>query len=187
MHIDGYGVRPFRAEDLAGFVAYRRLPDVAAYQSWTSEYSEHDARALLDAQDSWTFPPPGEWMQFAVTDAVGTLLGDVAVHTLDGQPDSYELGVTMDPVAQGRGVATAVLGAVLAHLMNERGAHRVFATNDARNEPVRRLFGRIGLRHEGTAIEADWFKGEWTTVETWALLAREWAGQETGASRSSSS
>jgi len=29
----------------------------------------------------------------------------------------------------------------------------------------------IGFRHEGTAVDADWFMGEWTSLATWATLA----------------
>jgi RimJ/RimL family protein N-acetyltransferase len=30
------------------------------------------------------------------------------------------------------------------------------------------------MRHEGAAVDGDWFKGEWTTLERFALLRREW-------------
>ena len=36
-------LRPFRAEDLGAFVAYRSQPDVARYQSWDSSFSMTDA------------------------------------------------------------------------------------------------------------------------------------------------
>jgi RimJ/RimL family protein N-acetyltransferase len=36
-------LRPFRADDLAAFVAYRSHPDVARYQSWDTSYSMPDA------------------------------------------------------------------------------------------------------------------------------------------------
>lgn len=160
--------------DLDAFVAYRRDPAVAHYQSWTTEYSRADAERLLTEQAAWEFPPAGEWMQFAVRSPGGELLGDVALHPLDDQPDSYELGVTVAPAAQGRGVAGTALAAVVDHLVRERGAHRIVATCDTRNEPVKRMLARVGFTHEGTAREADWFKEEWTTVETWAVLAREW-------------
>jgi RimJ/RimL family protein N-acetyltransferase len=38
---------------------------------------------------------------------------------------------------------------------------------------MRQVCVALGLRHEGTARDADWFKGEWTTVETWAVLGSE--------------
>ncbi len=168
--LPGLEVSPLTAADLAPFVAYRRDPAVARYQSWDADYSAADARALLASQDGWDFPPKGEWMQYGIRSS-GELVGDVAVHRLSSQPDTFELGVTIAPAEQGRGVATQVLGAAASHLFAERGAHRVYAECDTRNAAMKAVLARAGFRHEGTAVEADWFKGEWTTVETWALLA----------------
>jgi RimJ/RimL family protein N-acetyltransferase len=39
---------------------------------------------------------------------------------------------------------------------------------------VQNLFGRLGFRCEARQVEADWFKGEWTTVRVYAMLEREW-------------
>lgn len=47
---------------------------------------------------------------------------------------------------------------------------------DARNQAVARLLARVGMRHEGRAVEADRFKGEWTSVDTYARLRREHLG-----------
>ncbi len=82
-------LRPFEAADLPAFVAYRRHPDVARFQSWSTTYSIADA--------------------------------------------------------------------------------------DDRNTAVHRLLERLGLRCEARLIEADWFKGEWSTLRTYATLRREWA------------
>lgn len=167
-------IAPLAAGDIPAFLAYRRDPGVARYQSWSSDYSDADARDLVESQAGQDFPASGEWMQFGIRSTSGDLLGDVAVHVLDDQPDTYELGVTVSPAAQGRGVARAALGATIDHLVGERGAHRVILTLDERNAPMRRVCSALGLRHEGTARDADWFKGEWTTVETWAVLGSEW-------------
>lgn len=171
--LDDLVIAPLAADDIPAFVAYRRDPDVARYQSWSPEFSDADGLQLLGSQVR-DFPAAGEWMQFAVRSSSGELLGDVAVHVFDDQPDTYELGATVSPAAQGRGVARAALGATIDHLVGERGAHRVILTLDERNAPMRRVCAALGLRHEGTARDADWFKGEWTTVETWAVLGREW-------------
>jgi RimJ/RimL family protein N-acetyltransferase len=42
--------------------------------------------------------------------------------------------------------------------------HRAIAQADDRNTAVHRLFDRMGFRLEARLVEADWFKGEWTTV-----------------------
>lgn len=165
--------------DMADFVAYRRVPDVARFQSWEPTYSAEDARSLVAAQARDDFPAAGRWMQFAIRSADDALHGDVAVHALDEQPKTFELGVTLAPASQGRGIASRALTAVLDHFFEAHHAHRVFAECDARNDAVKRVFQRIGLRHEGTLVDADWFKGEWTSLETWAVLAREWPREGT--------
>lgn len=155
-------------------MAYRRDPDVARWQSWTPAYSAADADDLIAGQPTGIASGSGQWLQLAVRDVqTGVLLGDVAVHALADQPDTYEVGVTMAAGSQGRGIATEALGAVVELLFAEQRAHRVIAMSDARNDAVARVLTRLGFRHEGRAVEADWFKGEWTSLDTWALLARE--------------
>jgi RimJ/RimL family protein N-acetyltransferase len=165
---------PLAHRDREAFVAYRRDPLVARWQSWEPDYSTEDADALLAGQPEGIVPASGAWLQIAVRDrASGTLLGDVAVHAVADQPDTYELGVTLARAAQGTGVAAEALSAVIEELFGELAAHRVIAITDARNTAAARLFTRLGFRHEGRAVEADWFKGEWSSLDTWALLRGE--------------
>lgn len=175
--LDGLTIEPLREEHAAAFVAYRRDPGIARYQSWDVDYSLDDARALLAGQQGLDEPRAGGWLQYAILDPTGMLLGDVAVHCLDDQPDTYELGVTVAPTAQGRGVATRALRGTIDFFVRERGAHRILAQCDARNTAMRAVLERLGMRHEGTAVDADWFKGEWTSLETWAVLGREWTAR----------
>lgn len=166
---------PLGPADRDAFVAYRQEPDVARWQSWTPAFSSADADVLLAAQPNAVVPGSGSWLQIAIRDAEsGALRGDVAIHALEEQPDTYELGVTLAPSAQGAGIATEALRAVVDALVGTLDAHRVFALTDERNAPASRVFSRLGFRHEGRAVEADWFKGEWTTVDTWAVLGGEW-------------
>jgi RimJ/RimL family protein N-acetyltransferase len=51
------------------------------------------------------------------------------------------------------------------------------AVDDDRNVAVHQLFERLGFRCEARLLEADWFKGEWTTLRVHALLRREWASR----------
>jgi RimJ/RimL family protein N-acetyltransferase len=158
-------LRPFAAADLDAFVAYRREPEVARYQSWDTSFSRADAETVL---------APGAWTQVAIADrTTGALLGDCAVHTVPDQPDTTEVGITLAPASQGRGIAREALAALIDDLF-ARGMHRVFAQADERNTAVHRLLEHLGLRCEARLVEADWFKGEWTTLRVYAVLAREW-------------
>jgi RimJ/RimL family protein N-acetyltransferase len=168
-------LRPFRVDDLGAFVAYRSDPEVARYQSWEPSYSLADAESFLESQHGLVFGQPGEWLQLAIVDRqLGTLYGDCAVRVLDDQPGTAEIGVTLARTSQGNGIATEALTAVLTELFERRGMHRVFAETDDRNRPVARLLERLGVRCEARLVEADWFKGEWSTLRVYAMLDGEW-------------
>jgi RimJ/RimL family protein N-acetyltransferase len=167
-------LRPLQADDLQAFVAYRSHPDVARYQSWDPTYAMTDAEALLAAQADVAFGTPGAWLQVAALDrASGELVGDCAVRVLADQPATAEVGVTLAPDRQGSGLATEALGAIVSTLFEDHHMHRVFAQVDDRNTAVQNLFRRLGFRCEARHVEADWFKGEWTTMRVYAMLERE--------------
>lgn len=172
---DRLKLRRFGPDDLPTLVAYRSDPEVARYQTWTEHWSLSDAEAFLGRDRAIAVGTRGAWTQIALerTDS-GTLCGDVALHFLATQPDTVEVGVTLDPAHQGQGFATEALRATITWLFEAHAAHRVLANADARNAPVRRLLERLGLRQEAELLEADWFKGEWTTLCTYAVLGREW-------------
>ena len=171
-------LRTFQADDLDAFVAYRSDPEVARYQSWDSTYSMADAVAFLSSQRELAFGQTGEWLQLAIVDrATGGVCGDCAVRVATDQPATAEVGVTLARANQGKGLATEALTAVLRELFEQRGMHRVFAEADDRNAPVRRLLERLGFRCEAHLVEADWFKGEWSTLRVYAMLDREWRGR----------
>jgi RimJ/RimL family protein N-acetyltransferase len=168
-------LRPFRAGDLAAFVAYRSHPEVARYQSWGTSYSMADAERFLASQRDVELGVPGAWVQLAAVDRrSGTLCGDCAVRVAADQPGTAEVGVTFAPAHQGSGLATEALAAVISELFEQHGLHRVYAEADDRNVAVHRLLERLGFRCEARLVEADWFKGEWSTLRVFAVLRREW-------------
>jgi RimJ/RimL family protein N-acetyltransferase len=168
-------LRPFRVDDLETFAAYRSDPEVARYQTWDVPYSTADAEAFLRSQHGLELGRPGEWLQLAIVDReTGAVCGDCAVRVATDQPATAEIGVTLARASQGKGLATEAVRAVVTELFERLGAHRVFAEADERNASVRRLLERLGFRCEARLVEADWFKGEWSTLLVYAVLEREW-------------
>ena len=167
-------IRRFIEDDLPAIVAYRRDPAVARYQDWDEDWSLEDAHGHLEPDDGPEFGIRGRWTSFAVVErASGRLCGDVAVHFVEAQPSTVELGITFSGDFQGQGIAEEALRSVMAWLFSEFNLHRVFAYVDARNTPARSLLTRLGFRQEAELREADWFKGEWTTLCIYAVLASE--------------
>jgi RimJ/RimL family protein N-acetyltransferase len=168
-------LRPFRAGDLPAFAGYRSDPEVARYQSWDAPYPAAEAERFLAAQAGLALGTPGAWVKLAAVDRrSGELCGDCAVRVDRDQPATAEVGVTFARPHQGQGLAGEALGAVVAHLFAAHGLHRIHARADERNATVHRLLGRLGFRCEARLVEADWCKGEWTTLRVFAVLRREW-------------
>jgi RimJ/RimL family protein N-acetyltransferase len=142
-------LRPFRREDLPAFVAYRRDPEVARYQSWESTYSMADAERFLASQRGLALGQAGEWLQLAMLDReAGGVRGDCALRVVLDQPATAEVGVTLAAGNQGKGLALEALTALISVVFGQLGMHRVFAEADDRNDSVHRLLERLGFRRE---------------------------------------
>lgn len=135
---------PLTLDDAEALFAYRSLPEVYRYQTWAPATVD-DARTFIRDLEQVAFDTPGTWFQLGVREReAGRLIGDVGVHFLaDGE---VEIGVTLDPAFQGRGLGTEAVEVLLDHLFRVLGKHRVTASVDPRNEASIRLLQRIGMR-----------------------------------------
>jgi aminoglycoside 6'-N-acetyltransferase len=174
-------VRRFTPADAPAFAAYRSDPAIARYQSWETPFPVEKAERMVEEHSHEHPDMPGEWYQFAVAlRGSGELIGDCAAHTLADEPRQAEIGFTFAPASQGQGYATEAVRRLLAYLFGERGKHRVSANCDDRNVRSAALLRRVGMRREGLLIESTWAKGEWTNVELYAVLGREWLDPQPG-------
>jgi ribosomal-protein-alanine N-acetyltransferase len=170
-------LRPMTDADLPAFVAYRRDPGVARYQSWDETFSHRDAVALFASRRGIEIGAPGAWTQIAIEEAAsGTLIGDVALHVRADDPLQAEIGFTLASGHQGHGFGTEAVSAVLDYAFGTLALHRVFAVTDARNDAAARLLERVGFRREGHYLKNVWFKGAWGDEFSFAILHDEWLG-----------
>src|SRR4051812_43785719 len=94
--------RALAQEDLPVFLAYRRDPDVARYQSWSPDYSTAKGHALITSAAGRPFGGP-DWVNMGIElKATGELIGDVALRV---EPDRSggEVGFTLASSHQGCG------------------------------------------------------------------------------------
>jgi RimJ/RimL family protein N-acetyltransferase len=170
-------LRRLRPEDATAICAYRGLPEVARFQSWES-FGLADAKRLIGDQAGVEPDTPGTWLQLAlVTLESAAVIGDCGIHFRKDEPRQVELGITLAPSHQRRGLATEALETVLEYVFDRLGKHRVFALTDTKNEAAASLLRRIGLRQEAHFVENIWFKGAWGSEYFFALLRREWQAQ----------
>lgn len=158
--------------DLTEFTRYRNLPGVARYQDWPLPYTRDLAHELIDDMELLNGPTPGTWAQIAL-DSNGELVGDIAVW-LDSTGKLAMLGYTVAPEHQGRSFAVEAAEALLVHLFQHVGVHRVAATIDPRNMASARVLERCGFEYVGNARSSAWSRGQWTDDARFSLLASDW-------------
>lgn len=171
LHTERLSLRPMRIDDLAAFVAYRNDPEVARYQDWPLPFITHDAERLLEAQSGLADITPGTWVQIALVDDVGTVVGDLAVG-LSADGHVADVGYSLARDHWGVGYATEALSAMVDALFG-RGVHRVVATLDPANVNSMRVLERTGFLREGVARRAVHVRGVWSDDLRFSLLADE--------------
>jgi RimJ/RimL family protein N-acetyltransferase len=163
-----------RSQDATAICAYRSLPEVAKYQSWES-FGIDDANRLVADQLTVKPATPDSWLQFMIVLAEsGQPIGDCGIHFLSNAAQQVELGITLDPCYQNRGLACEALEGVLSYVFDTLKMQRVSATSDAENKAAQKLFQRLGFRREAHFVEHLLFKGAWGSEYVFAMLQREW-------------
>jgi len=162
----GGSLRRLRASDLEAFQAYRRIPELGRYQGW-SPMSDAEALAFLDEMSRAPLFAPGRWLQLGIAaPGAGMLVGDIGIHLSD-DGHTGEAGFTLQPSAQGRGIATAAVREALGILWAATAATRVLGITDERNAPSMRLLERLGFVCQETRVVD--FKGEPCVERVYAL------------------
>ena len=158
-------LRRLRPSDLPAFQAYRALPDLGRYQGWTP-MDDARAQAFLAEMAHAPLFTPGQWVQLAIAEPQSdTLVGDVGLH-LSGDGRTGEVGFTLAPSAQGRGVARAAVREAVQLLVDVAGVTRVLGITDVRNTPSVRLLQAAGFELEATRQAV--FRGEACTEHVYA-------------------
>lgn len=153
----GGRLRRLRPADLDAFQRYRAMPELGRYQGW-SPMSDADAVDFLDEMSKAPLFTPGEWMQLGIADAdTDALVGDIGLH-LSEDGTVGEVGFTLQPSAQGRGIATQAVREAIRLMFAATRVARVLGITDARNVPSVRLLERLGFQYTETRQVV--FRGE---------------------------
>jgi RimJ/RimL family protein N-acetyltransferase len=156
-----------QSTDLAAFQAYRRIPELGRFQGW-SAMSDAEALAFLTEMNRAPLFAAGQWVQLGIAEpAADVLIGDIGVRLSDDGL-AAEVGFTLHPLAQGRGIASSAVREALDLLFDATRATQVLGITDALNHPSVRLLKRLGFEYRETRNVV--FKGRPCVEEVYALL-----------------
>ena len=173
---DRLTLRRFAGDDLERFQAYRCDPDVGRYQGW-SAMDDAGAMAFLREMAAAPIGVPGAWFQIAVAlRATNALIGDIGICLDADRAGVAEIGFTMAPSAQRRGLGTEAVAGALAMLFDTGRVGVVEGITDARNVPSIRLLERVGMRFVRARVAI--FKGEQCTEQIYATARPVWEGRD---------
>ncbi len=163
-------IQPLTMADLDGFVAYRQDPEIARFQSWDPTYSKQQGMELIQSQTDVLIPAPGQWLQLAIhKKSTGELVGDLALHAIDGSDSEFEIGFTLARKNHGQGFATEAAARLLTYLFSEIRATKVIAQPDSRNTASKRLLKTLGFELDESKGWVEHFKGEEVRVDYFSL------------------
>lgn len=104
----------------------------------------------------------------------GVLVGGVLFRTFDAESGSCEIGVGLEPAAQGRGLITRAAERLVDWAVHERGMHRVEWVASAANTRSIAVAKRLGMTRDGVMRQNHLHQGVRHDSEIWSVLAPEW-------------
>lgn len=169
------GLRPLVPADVDALLSYRGREDVCRYLPFAPTTRDALQDRLSGDLSRTEITEEGQRLTLGVA-VKGTerLLGDVVLFFHSREHAGGEIGYVFHPDASGQGYATEACAAMLHVAFRQLGLHRVIARLDSRNDASARLAARLGMRQEAHFVRNEVFKGEWSDVLVFAMLADEW-------------
>lgn len=162
-------LRRLRAGDLTAFQAYRGIPELGRFQGWSPMSDEQAAEFLTEMAHAPLFQP-GDWVQLGIAEPeTDRLIGDIGI-LVAADGGAAEIGFTLAPAAQGRGIATAAVRRALQLVFGATGVQQVVGIADRRNAASLRLLERVGFCHQESRSAV--FRAEACIEEVYVLPRR---------------
>jgi RimJ/RimL family protein N-acetyltransferase len=167
-------VAPMTLADAPALYAYRADPSVTRFQGFAPE-SVADAEAFIEGSLGADLSEPDRWCQVGLfLRETGELVGDMGAKRFGYDGAHAEVGFTIAPGHQRRGLATEAVHALLAYLFDDLSLHRAIGSVDPANVGSRALLERLGMRQEAHFVKAYWFRDRWVDDVVYAMLREEW-------------
>ncbi|SCX13095.1 GNAT family N-acetyltransferase [Candidatus Aquiluna sp. UB-MaderosW2red] len=171
-------LRTLRTSDAENMLPYFSDPEVCRFIPWEPRGIEGVNTFLTEVSDQHVPKKDGDDLVLGIEHLNHGVIGQLKMFYRSQLNGMVEVGYVINPVFSGRGFVTQALGLFIDWIFQFLPARRITAQVDQRNLPSSKVLRRLGFRLEATEIDREWFKGEYCTMETYALLKSEWRGAE---------
>jgi RimJ/RimL family protein N-acetyltransferase len=168
-------LRPLATSDIGALLTYRGDPEVCRYLPFEPMTQDVLASRLAGDLGRRGLSNEGDGLTLGAERlSDGRLIGDVVLFYRSERHSGGEIGYVFHPDVAGQGFAAEACTPLLDLAFGVMGLHRVVADMDARNHASARLAERLGMRREAHFVSNEIFKGEWSDLVVYAILADEW-------------
>jgi ribosomal-protein-alanine N-acetyltransferase len=169
-------LRKIVVSDYQDMYDYSRRPETSRYLLWSPHSSPRFTKKYVSyLQGQYR---NGNFYDFAVIEkASGKMIGTCGFTDFDLDINSAELGYILHPDYWGKGFGKEAVLRVMSYGFAELRLHRMTAKIMAGNIASKRLAQSCGMRHEATHIDGMRIKGNYETIDVYAILAREFFGK----------
>ena len=169
-------MRKILIHDCADMYDYSRRPETSRYLLWSAhENPKYTKKYISYLQSAYRNE---EFFDFGLVDKEsGKMIGTCGFTDFDMDNNSAEIGYVLHPDFWGRGLAMEAILRLMAFGFAELRLHRISAKIMTGNAASKRVAEKCGMRHEATHIEAMLIKGNYETIEEYAILAKEFYGK----------
>lgn len=169
-------LRPVQASDASDLLEYQSNPDIVRYIPWpegtVETVQKHIDRTLTESVDA-----PSEDGQYLVLvwalKTTGKVIGQSNLNMLSQEHKCAEIGWVTHQDFQRQGYAREASRAMLEYAFKQLDFHRVIASMDTRVPESAAVARSLGMRLEAELREAEFFKGSWCDMWTYAILKSE--------------
>ena len=137
-------LRPFTDADIEAIHAVYGDPDVMRFVGHGAHRTIEDTASALRVYGE-VLARVGYSFLAVVERETGALVGDGGLHPLGGRGPDVELGYTLARSAWGRGYATELGQALVAHAFDVLGVDRVVAQVEPANHASRHVLEKLGM------------------------------------------
>jgi len=173
-------IRRFTPEDWQDLYEYLSLPEVVLYEPYNVYTKEECIKESKNRAEE-------ENNRFWAVELKENKKMIGHIYFAQNQPihfHTWSIGYVFNPKFHGKGFATEAAQEVLKYGFEEKGAHRIIAGCNVKNEASWRLLERLSMRREGHMLKNVTFKrteeGEpiWNDSYHYGILSTEYKGHD---------
>ncbi len=162
--------------DVDDLLQYQSNPEIVRYIPWpprTMEQVKQAAEKTI-ATGKFDLVEDNDYIVLVwELKRTGQVIGQSNMRLISKENKCSNIGWVTHQDFQRQGYAFEATEALLKHAFDNFDLHRVIADIDTRVPESASLAEKLGMRHEATYLDGEFFKGEWCDMWLYAILKRE--------------